>query len=107
MSAPINSPAASPVKSLDITFLVANGIGVVLYLILASRGWRLPEQSEIPITGEPMVWSLALPVLTVFFFADIVWGVLILRSKESKRWLWWLVAAMGWLIAIAVDFSHH
>jgi len=81
------------VKSLDIMFMVANGIGIVLYLVLASRGWRLPEQNEIPVTGEPLVWALALPVLGVFFFADIVWGVLILRIGESKRWRRWLVTA--------------
>jgi hypothetical protein len=95
------------VKPPDITFLVANGIGIVLYLLLASRGWRLPEQNEIPITGEPLVWSLALPVLGVFFLANIVWGVLIFRSRESKRWQRWLVTAVAWLLAIALDFSHH
>ena len=104
---PLDDPPGSPANSLDITYMVANGIGIVLYLLLASRGWRLPEDSDLPVTGEPMVWSIALPVLGVFFLADIVWGVLILRSRESKRWRWWLVTAAVWLLAIALDNSNH
>lgn len=107
MSTPLNDPVGSPVKSLDITFMVANGVGIVLYLLLASQGWRPPEDRDLPITGEPMVWSIALPVLGVFFLVNIVWGVLIFRSSESKRWQRWLITAAVWLLAIALDFSHH
>ena len=104
---PLNDVVRKPVKQLDISFTVANGIGIVIFLLLASRAWRLPGESDLPVTGEPMVWSIALPVLGVFFLANIVWGTLILRSKEFKRWRGWLVTAVFWLFALAVDNFHH
>jgi|SRR5579872_3172664 len=105
---PLGRPASGSVKSLDITFMVANAVGIVLYLRLASRGWRIPEEhGMVPVAGEPFVWALALPVLGVFFVADVVWGGLLLRGRESKRRLWWLVTAAVWLLAIGIDFSRH
>lgn len=107
-SSSINRPVGSSVKSLDITFILANAVGIVLYLVLASRGWRIPqEHGMVPVTGEPFVWALALPVLGAFLLANIVWGGLLLRYKESQRRLWWLIAGGSWLLAICVDFAHH
>ena len=104
----LDRPAGSSLKSLDITFMAANAVGIGLYLRLASRGWRIPqEHGMVPIAGEPFVWALALPVLGVFFLADVVWGGLLLRGGESKRRRWWLVTAAVWLLAIAIDFSRH
>jgi len=55
------------VKFLDITFMAANAVGIVLYLLLASRGWRIPqEHGMVPVTGEPFVWVLALPAALKF-----------------------------------------
>ena len=105
---PLDRPAGSSVKSLDIAFMVANAVGIVLYLRLASRGWRIPqEHGMVPVTGEPFVWALALPVLGAFVLADIVWGGLILRARQSKRRLWWLVTAAVWLLVIGIDFYRH
>jgi hypothetical protein len=105
---PLDRPSGSSLKSLDITFMAANAVGIVLYLRLASRGWRIPqEHGVVPVAGEPFVWALALPVLGVFFLADLVWGGLLLRGGESKRRLWWLVTAAVWLLAIVIDFSRH
>jgi hypothetical protein len=105
---PVDRPAGSSVKSLDITFMAANAVGIVVYLVLASRGWRIPqEHGMVPVTGEPFVWVLAVPVFGVFLLADIVWGGLLLRDRQSKRRLWWLVTAMVWLLAIGIDFSRH
>jgi len=60
---PLVRSAVRSVKSLDITFMAANEVGIVLYLRLAFRGWRIPqEHGAIPVTGEPFVWALALPV---------------------------------------------
>jgi hypothetical protein len=95
-------------KALDVTFTVANAFGIALYLALASRGWRIPEEhGVIPVSGEPYVWADALPVLGIFLLANIVWGGLLLRDRRSKRWLWWLVTGGLWVIAIWVDFAHH
>jgi hypothetical protein len=104
----MNVTASRSVKSLDITFMAANAVGIVLYLVLASRGWRIPEEhGAIPVTGEPFVWALALPVLGVFLLADIVWGGLLLRYRQPKRGLWWFIASGLWAIALWVDFAHH
>jgi hypothetical protein len=105
---PVNRQAGRSAKYLDITFMAANAVGIVLYLLLAARSWRIPEEhGMIPITGQPFVWALATPVFGIFLLADIVWGVLLLRDRQLKRWLWWLVTAALWLLALVIDFSHH
>jgi hypothetical protein len=103
----VDRPGSSA-KPLDVTFMLANAVGLAIYLVLASRGWRIPqEHGMVPVTGEPFVWVLAVPVLGVFFLADVVWGVMLLRDGKSKRRLWWLVTAAVWLLAIGIDFSRH
>jgi hypothetical protein len=72
-----NPPVDSPnpfCKALDATFTLANAAGIALYLVLASRGWRIPqEHGAVPVvTAEPFVWVLAMPVLGVFFLTDAV-----------------------------------
>ena len=106
--APLDRAAGSSVKPLDIAFMATNAVGIVLYLRLASRGWRIPQEHVmVPVSGEPFVWVLALPVLGTFFLTDIVWGGMLLRDRKSKRWLWWLVTTTVWLLAIGIDFSRH
>ena len=104
----IKRRSSSSVKTLDVSFVLANAVGIAVYLVLASRGWRIPEEhGMVPITGEPFVWAAALPVLGVFFLADTVWGVMLLRHKEWRGGLWWLVTSGAWLVAVGIDFSHH
>jgi hypothetical protein len=103
----VDRPASS-VRPLDVAFMLANAVGITIYLVLASRSWKIPqEHGMVPVTGEPFVWVLALPVLGVFLFANIVWGALLWRSRDSKRGLWWLITGVGWLFTIYVDFYHH
>lgn len=103
----VDRPGRS-VKPLDVTFMLANSVGIAIYFVLASRGWRIPqEHGEVPIAGEPLVWVLALPVLGVFLLANIVWGGMLLRYKDSKRWLWWVITVAAWLFTIYIDFAHH
>jgi hypothetical protein len=100
--------AGRTAKFLNITFMSANAVGIVFYLLLASRGWRIPqEHGMVPVTGEPFVWVLAVPVLAAFLLANIVWGVLLLRYRESKTGLWWLITGGVWLLTICADFAHH
>jgi hypothetical protein len=100
--------SSAPLKTLDVTFMLANVVGAAVYLLLASRGWRIPEEhGAIPVTGEPFMWADALPVLGIFLLADIVWGGLLLRDRAFRRGLWWLVTGAVWLLAIGIDFSHH
>jgi hypothetical protein len=94
---------------LDITFMIANVVGIVIYLERVSLSWRIPEEhGMIPITGEPFVWFAALlPVVGVFLVVNIVWGVWIVRRGKPHGWLWWLVTGGLWVIAICIDFAHH
>jgi hypothetical protein len=104
--ASVDRPSGSVVKPLDLAFLLSNSVGILLYLWLASRGWRMPEEhGAIPVTGEPFVWALALPVLGAFLLADTVWAGLLLR--QPKRGLWWVISGGLWAIALWVDFAHH
>ena len=103
----VDRPGRS-VKPLDVAFMLANPVGIAIYLVLASRGWRIPqEHGEVPVTGEPFVWVLAVPVLGVFLLANIVWGGMLLRYRESKRGLGWVITVAAWLFTIYIDFAHH
>lgn len=106
--ASVDRPSGSSMEPLDLVFLLSNVVGILLYLRLASHGWRISsEHGAIPIAGEPFMWADALPVLGLFFLADIVWGSLLLRHRQPKRGLWWLITAGLWVIALWVDFAHH
>jgi hypothetical protein len=103
----VNSSGSS-LKPVDIAFMLANVVGITIYLVLASFSWRIPqEHGMVPITGEPFIWALALPVPGVFFLTDIVWGAMLLCHKEWKGRLWWVLITIAWFGAICVDFSHH
>ncbi len=105
---PLSQLISNYVKPLAITLMAANAIGIMLYLRLASGGWRIPEEhGEVPISGEPFIWAFALPVLGVFVLVDAVWGVMLLRHKEWKGRIWLALTAIAWLAALVVDFSHH
>ena len=111
-TAPQVRSACGSIRLLDLVLLVANAVGLLLYLWLASRGWIRPqEHGIIPISGEPIVWALAVPVCVFFFLADVVWGGLLLRCREWRRWLWWLTVGGAWLAAIWIEMgirlTHH
>ena len=106
--ASVDRPSGSSMKPLDLVFLLSNVVGILLYLRLASHGWRIPEEhGAIPVTGEPFVWADALPVIGIFLLANIVWGGLLLRHRQPKRGLWWLITGGLWFVALWVDFAHH
>ena len=56
-----------------------NLTGVAAYLALAMRGWRdATEGGAVPVTGEPFIWALCLPVLLTFVLVNMIWGVLLI-----------------------------
>lgn len=92
--------------------LVLNVVGAVLYVVAASRGgWAIPEERAAGIrttTGEPFVWFLSiLPIVAIFLVINVGWGAVILARWQRKGGLFWLLAAVVWLGAIAIDFAHH
>ena len=100
---------ARSTNTVNVFLVFANSVGALLYLWLASHGWRIPsEHGVVPVTGEPFVWALALPVPGIFLVIDAVWGVFLLRRYRGwKAMLWGLITASIWLIAVCVDFAHH
>jgi hypothetical protein len=98
-------------KRLHVTLLALNLTAAVIYLHRASYGWRIPQEQELgldSITAEPYIWFAAvLPVVAIFLVLNLAWGVLILRNRQWRSGRLWLVAALIWIVAIAVDFAHH
>jgi len=90
--------------------LVANMVGVGLYLWLSSWTWTPPIERGLGLdsAGNDIVWGLtALPVLATFFVLDFSWVVVILCRRQWKSGRTWLLAAMIWLVALAIDRANH
>jgi hypothetical protein len=90
--------------------LLLNVIGAIAYLIRASNAWAIPQEREAgihSITGEPFVWFVGiLPIVAFFFVLNVVWGAVIVRRQWQAVGLW-LLTALVWLAAVAIDFAHH
>jgi hypothetical protein len=90
--------------------LVVNIVGICAYLWRVSFAWVNPQERAmgIPITGEPFVWAAALlPIVEIFFPLNMGWGALIIVRRQWESGRYWLLVAMLWLIAVAIDFAHH
>jgi hypothetical protein len=91
--------------------LALNIVGAVIYLIVASPSWAIPDERAAglnSITGEPFIWFLGIaPVITIFIAINLAWGVSILRHRLWPNEKIWLVAAAVWLAAVVIDFAHH
>jgi hypothetical protein len=95
----------------SIALFVANVIGAILYVFAASRGgWANPvERAEgiYTTTGEPLVWFInILPIVVIFFILNVAWTIILTR-RQWRGGRFWLLAAVVWLAAIAIDFAHH
>jgi len=93
----------------SLALLVLNAIGAIVYVFRASPSWAIPEERGlVPTTGEPFIWFLGiLPVVTVFFVLNLIWGTLILAHRRWRSGRFWLLAALCWLVAAWIDFAHH
>jgi TRAP-type C4-dicarboxylate transport system permease small subunit len=104
-------PSKMPSRTQSIAFLIANITGAILYVFAASRGgWAIPEERAAGInttTGEPFIWFLSVvPVVAVFMVINVAWTIILSRRHWSGR-SYWLLGAVVWLAAIAIDFAHH
>ena len=108
---PLRNEPTSAFSRFDLTLLIVNIIGAIIYLYAASPSWAIPEeraQGIHSVAGEPVVWAVrALPILTGFGFLDLLWGAYIcVRRKWRSSYLWLSTAAI-WLIATRIDIAHH
>jgi hypothetical protein len=95
----------------SISLLASNIIGAIIFVLLASHAWVIPEECAAGInttTGEPFVWfSAVVRVIPLFCLINLIWGVLILKRRQWTAGRFWLASAAIWLIAAYIDFSHH
>ena len=95
----------------NLTLLLLNAVGAVIYVYRASPSWANPVERQAgiyTITGEPFVWFAGiLPVLILFFIVNLAWGVLIIKRPQWRSTRTWLLTAACWLAAVWVDFAHH
>ena len=95
----------------SMALLTANVVGAVIYVLVASHGWVIPQERAAglhSVTGEPFVWALyVLPICIVFLVLNVTWGAFILVRKQWRTGLLWLSTQPIWLVAIAIDFAHH
>jgi hypothetical protein len=98
-----------PGRPRDYALLAFNLLGAIVYVCLASRSWAIPQERGLHSgTGEPFVWGLSVvPIFTIFFVVDVVWGGLILVRRRWPSGYLWLLAALIWLVAAVIDFAHH
>jgi hypothetical protein len=103
---PLNTVA---VHRPSVVLLILNLVGAVGYVLAASRGWRIPqERGLVPVTGEPYIWAMSVfPICVAFFILNLAWGAFILARKQWQSGTLWLFIFPIWLIAIAMDFTHH
>jgi hypothetical protein len=101
----------NPRKTWSPVLLAVNAIGAITYVVMASRGWAIPQERAAGIysvTGEPFVWFMAiLPIVVVFAVLNIAWAALIVIRRDWSIGRLWLCAAAIWVIAIGIDFAHH
>jgi hypothetical protein len=95
----------------SMALLTANVVGAVIYVLVASHGWVIPQERAAglhSVTGEPFVWALyVLPICIVFLVLNVTWGAFILVRKQWRTGLLWLSTLPIWLVAVAIDFAHH
>lgn len=103
------SNRAASAQRVNVVLLVLNVIGVVRYVVRASLSWAIPQEQGLDsATGEPFIWAIAvLPILAVFLLLDLTWGAVIVGFRQWRSGRLWLLSALIWLAAIALDFVHH
>lgn len=113
------STTYSRVFNKDKYWIVANTLGVVLYIFLASLTWPTIEQLMIPLWGRTesderfLIHFLGqLPLIISFFFVNIAWIIKIVVDlftegfRKSKSWMQlflWLIICLAWICTVSYD----
>lgn len=95
-------------------WVVANLIGMALFLDLAVKTWIEPDLANEPgaNVGDGIVWGLtALPILLLFMVAHFIFGVVAHRQRErigSWRGEMFVGSTLViWVAIFIVDNAHH
>jgi hypothetical protein len=95
-------------------WVVANLLGLTLFVRFAARTWIEPELANEPGAsgGEFMVWGLsALPILLLFILAHFAFGF-VARGQRQRSGSWRGEIFVGytllcWIAAFLFDNAHH
>ena len=92
-----------------VVLLVLNFIGAIVYVHRASLSWAIPQEKGLHSqTGEPFIWAAGvIPIFAIFFVVNATWGGIILIRRQWPSGYLWLLTALIWLFAAAIDFAHH
>lgn len=95
-------------------WVVANLIGMALFLHLAIQTWIEPELANEPGAsgGESIVWGMsALPVFLVFMLAHFGFSIAAdhkrRRSGSSRGDIFIGITFVGWVAIFLYDNAHH
>lgn len=93
----------------SLVLLVANAVGAVICVALASLSWAIPQERGLHFTtGEPLIWAMSVfPIAAMFFLLNLIWGVIALAKRKWRSGRLWLLTPLIWLLALSVDFAHH
>ena len=96
-------------SKINVALFIANVVGAVAYVYVSSHGWAIRQEHGLQATtGEPFVWALyVLPIWALFCSLDLIWGAVIAIRRKWHSGRLWLSATCVWLIAVAIDFTHH
>lgn len=82
--------------------------GSVIYLKLASTGWRsASEGGQVPVTGEPFVWAASLPFLFLVVLVNVAWGIWIILRRPANGKTAFAASLLVMVGSVALDFAHH
>jgi len=88
-----------------------NFVGAAGYVVAASKAWVPAQERAVglhSVTGEPFIWSLSVfPIWAVFILLNLIWGGFTVARRQRRSGIWWLMTIPVWLVAMAVDFTHH
>jgi hypothetical protein len=96
-------------QSRDYALLAFNFVGAIVYVRFSSLSWAIPEEKGLHSqTGEPFIWALSvIPIFSLFFAVNAVWGVIILARRQWRSGYLWLLTVLIWIVAAMSDFAHH
>jgi hypothetical protein len=93
---------------------VINIILILIYIVVASLSWRIPEEYDAGLSpamsGSSVLWfESALPILPAVLFVNIIMVTVSLKNRRIDDFTKTIFAflPLAWTIAIIVDFWHH
>jgi hypothetical protein len=94
-------------KSKDTYWVLANIVGIGIYLYFASGIWPVPDDTDLA-AGTPIVWGLTVfPAFLLCSLMNIVWLTLIVSGgRRGKGWLSmraWLLVVISWFAVNRLD----